>query len=105
MIVEQADREIVKWAVDRLLPWYYTRERGLPEPCLKIHFGHITAYFCRGQLARLWTHADRGGLDDMFGELMVLFDLCGSPRSILSGTTSGSRLRRFQSDDEATRDR
>ena len=100
VIVNHADREIIKWAVDRMLPWYYTRERGLPDPCLKVHFGHITAYFYRGQLVRLWTQADQGSLDDMFCELMVLFDLCGSPRSILFCETPGGRLGRLQSGDE-----
>ena len=79
MIVEPADRDIVKWAVDHAVPCYYTREQGLPTPCLKIHCGHVTAFFCRGRLTRLWAHADHAFLDDMFAELTQLFALCVSP--------------------------
>ncbi len=82
MIVEPADREIVKWAVDRLVPWYYTRERGLDRPCLSVHFGHVTAYFCRGRLKRIRTHSDADGFDDMFSEFLVLFELCGQSRTV-----------------------
>ncbi len=82
MIVEPADREIVKWAVDRLIPWYYTSERGLPPPCLTLHLGHVTAYFRRGRLVRVRTHSDEDGFDDMFSEFLVLFDLCGQWRRI-----------------------
>ncbi len=82
MIVEPADREIIKWAVDRLVPWYYTREKGLERPCLCVHFGRVTAYFCRGRLMRIRTYSDSDGFDDMFSEFLVLFELCGQSRKI-----------------------
>ena len=83
MIVEPGDSVIVKWAIDHLLPWYYTHEKGLPDPCLKIHFGDVTAYFCKGRLTRVWAYANAARLDDMFGELLQLFKLCGHARMML----------------------
>ncbi len=83
MTEETADRDLVKWAAEHALPFYYTTEDGLPSPCLKIHFGYVTAYFCRGQLTRLWAHADRAFLDDMFEQLMRIFELCGRCRSLV----------------------
>jgi hypothetical protein len=77
MIVEPGDMEIVKWAVDRAKPCYYTREQGLPQPCLKVHCGNVTAYFCQGELTRLWAHADGGLLEDMFGELLQILRFAG----------------------------
>ena len=82
MIVENLDRKLVQWAVAQGTPFYYTEETGLPSPCLKIHFGHITAYFHHGQLVRLWAHADRANLDEMFEQLMRAFELCGRCRSL-----------------------
>jgi hypothetical protein len=76
MIVHPADREIVNWALDRAAPWYYTHEHELPQPCLKVHCGHVTAYFCRGALVRVWAHADEPLLDDMFAQLSELLTLC-----------------------------
>ncbi len=76
MIIESADRDIVKWAVDHAVPWYYTRESDLPQPCLKLQCGHVTAYFHRGALTRLWMQADRDFFDDMFMELTRLFNMC-----------------------------
>ncbi len=83
MIVNLADRGLVTWAVEHGTPVYYTQEQGLPNPCLKIHFGHVTAYFCKGQLTRLWAHADRAYLDEMFEQLMKIFELCGCCRSLV----------------------
>jgi hypothetical protein len=76
MIVHPADREIVSWASERRSPHYYTSEAGLPDPCLKVHCGHITAYFSEGRLERVWAQADGPRLDDMFAELTELFRLC-----------------------------
>ena len=83
MIVDLADRDLIKWAVEHSASFYYTQEHGLPSPCLKIHFGHVTAYFCRGQLARLWAHSDRAYLDEMFQQLMKVFELCGRCGSLI----------------------
>ena len=52
MIVASEDRAIVEWALNRAAPFYYAREPDLPDPCLKVHRGHVTAYFSGGQLAR-----------------------------------------------------
>lgn len=76
VVVESMDREIVDWAASRSAPCYYTQEHELPEPCLKVHCGHVTAYFCGGRLTRIWAHADHTFLDDMFAELTDLFALC-----------------------------
>ena len=76
MIVEPADRDIVKWAVDHSVPCYYASESGLPAPCLKLQCGHVTAFFCRGQLTRLWAQADYEFVDQMFAELTEMFRLC-----------------------------
>ncbi|HEY3245194.1 MAG TPA: hypothetical protein VGM03_17775 [Phycisphaerae bacterium] len=76
MIVHPADRDIVKWAMDRSAPYYYTREQELPQPCLKVHCGHVTAYFFQGALVRVWAHADEPALEDMFVELGQLLALC-----------------------------
>jgi hypothetical protein len=81
MIVEPGDREIVRWAAERSLPCYYASERGLPDPCLKVHCGHVTAYFCRGRLSRLWAHADGACLDEMFAGLTDVFALCARMRT------------------------
>jgi hypothetical protein len=77
MLVHPADRKFVKWAIDRSVPCYYCHEPGLPDPCLKVHLGHVTVHVQRGRLLRLAAHADRGDLDAMFAELVDLFALCG----------------------------
>ncbi len=83
MIVHPADRNIVKWAIDHSSPCYYTREPDLPNPCLKVQCGHVTAYFCRGRLARLWAHADGDQFDDMFADMTQILRFFGHPnRSI-----------------------
>ena len=81
MVVEPADQDIVAWANGRSSPWYYIAERGLPQPCLKVQCGHVTAFFHRGRLTRLWAHADGPLLDDMFAELTQVFGLCANGRS------------------------
>lgn len=83
VIVDPADRPIVKWALDRAAAFYYARERDLPQPCLKVQCGCVTAYFWRGRLTRLQAHADSGLFDEMFCELAQLFELCGRPASFV----------------------
>ncbi len=78
MLVEPLDHDIVSWAKRRRLPCYYADEEGLPRHCLKIQFGHITAYFAEGRLVRLWAHADQDLLDEMFEQLTQLFLLCAN---------------------------
>ncbi|NIM08460.1 MAG: hypothetical protein GTO53_04730 [Planctomycetales bacterium] len=76
MIVKPEDRAIVEWALNRSVPFYYAREHDMPGPCLKVHRGHVTAYFLHGRLTRLWAQADHDHLDHMFAELTDLFSLC-----------------------------
>ena len=83
MIVEHSDREIVAWAVRQGVAYYYTDEFGLPPRCLKLQLGHATAYFHSGQLVRLWAHADRKYLDEMFEQLASVFSLCGRSRCLV----------------------
>lgn len=85
--LEFSDRAIVEWATVRAFPWYYTEEKGLPGPCLKVHCGHVTAYFHRGKLRRLWAHADRPDLDDMFLELTHLMSFNARRRPRSGGTS------------------
>ena len=90
VLVEPLDREIVHWARNRRLPCYYANEDGLSKRCLKIQFGHVTAYFVAGRLVRLWAHADRVLLDEMFEQLTQLFSLCTQRNSRLLDTGSAA---------------
>ncbi len=73
---EPDDSAIMAWARENGLRYYYALEPALPERCLKVHFGHLTAYFCGGKLVRLWVHADGEYLDEVFYQLTQLFELC-----------------------------
>jgi hypothetical protein len=98
VIVDPADRAIVKWALDRAAAFYYARERDLPQPCLKVQCGCVTAYFSRGRLTRLQAHADSGLFDEMFCELAQLFELCGRALSFVdedAAVIEGPRGLRF----------
>jgi hypothetical protein len=73
---EPHDADVIRWAEQNALPFYYASEPALPPRCLKVHLGHITAYFGQGKLVRLWVHADGEYLDEVFCQLTRLFELC-----------------------------
>ena len=74
---EPGDHEIIRWARQHGLRYYYVTESSLPGRCLKVHLGHVSAYFYCGKLVRVWVHADGEYLDELFHQLMQLFELCG----------------------------
>lgn len=76
MIVQQADRPIVKWAVDNGLVYSYQREYGMPEPALCVRLGLSRAYFAHGQLVHWRADAPGQFLDQLMFELTCLFTLC-----------------------------
>ena len=80
MRVEPTDQHIASWAERIAAPCYYVTEPNAPTPFLKVQCGHLTAYFKKGQLVRLWACADCAELDDMFKELSLLFRNCGTGR-------------------------
>ncbi|MCK4660904.1 MAG: hypothetical protein KAV82_15395 [Phycisphaerae bacterium] len=73
---DSGDTEVIRWALQNGLRYYYAVEPSLPDPCLKVHLGHTTAYFSAGKLVRLWVHADGQFLDDVFSQLTQLFEMC-----------------------------
>lgn len=73
---EPEDNEIIHWASANGLRYYYAAEPSLPDRCLKVHLGHITAYFQSGKLVRMWVQADGEYLDDVFYQLTQLFEIC-----------------------------
>jgi hypothetical protein len=70
------DEEVVEWARQRAYTHYYCRERGLPDPCLKVHLGQVSAYFHEGQLVRLALQVDGELLDDACAHLRELLAMC-----------------------------
>ncbi len=78
-MIDPHDHHITQWAARRGSPWYYTQERGLPSPCLKVQCGYVTAYFHQGRLVRLWAQADSAGLNELFMELTQIFRLKTGP--------------------------
>ena len=78
MRVEPTDRHIASWARGMSAPCYYVSEPNMTAPCLKVQCGHLTAYFRRGRLIRLWAYADCSELEDMFKQLTQLFRHCGT---------------------------
>lgn len=75
-VCEPDDREVIHWARQNGLQYYYATEPSLPGRCLKVHLGHVTAYFHSGKLVRMWIQADGEYLDDVFHQLTQLFELC-----------------------------
>ncbi len=73
---EPDDTEVIRWAERHRLQYYYASEPALPGRCLRIHLGHVTAYFRSGKLVRVWVHADGEYLDEVFYQLTQLFELC-----------------------------
>jgi hypothetical protein len=70
------DEEVVEWARQRAYTHYYCREHGLPDPCLKVHLGQISAYFHEGQLVRLAFQVDGELLDDACAHLREVLAMC-----------------------------
>jgi len=70
------DEPFLQWALHHHYRYYYTSERGLPEPCLKIHLGVVTAYLHHGKLIHLAIESEGGLLDEMMCELSLLFAQC-----------------------------
>ncbi|MFH0981120.1 MAG: hypothetical protein V2A79_06245 [Planctomycetota bacterium] len=73
---DSEDEQVIAWARQNGLRYYYATEPALSGRCLKVHLGHLTAYFRSGKLARLWVHADGEYLDEVFHQLTQLFELC-----------------------------
>ena len=76
MIIHQADRQIVKWAIDSGYIYEYTREYGLPEYSLRVRLGLSSTYFKAGRLIHWRADVDAHYLDQLMCELMLLFGLC-----------------------------
>jgi hypothetical protein len=100
MIVDPADRAIVKWALDHAAPFYYANERDLPQPCLKVQCGCVTAFFSQGKLTRVQARADSALFGEMFCEFAQLFELCGRPDSLMEEDAAviGAPSRLWRSD-------
>lgn len=73
---EPDDTEVIRWADQHGLRYYYASEPSPPGRCLRVHLGHVTAYFRSGKLVRVWVHADGEYLDEVFYQLTRLFELC-----------------------------
>ena len=73
---EPGDDEVIRWASNHRLRYYYAAEPSLRGRCLKVHLGQVTAYFRSGKLVRLWVQAEGEYLDDVFHQLSRLFELC-----------------------------
>jgi hypothetical protein len=84
MLIDPADQSIVQWAMKHAVPFHYATECDLPGPCLKMYCGHVTAYFSRGRLLRLWAHADAPLFQEMFQEIFELLQLGGQPPRTLN---------------------
>ena len=76
MIIHQADREVVKWAIDQGYPYEYVREYGLPEPTLCVRLGLSRAFFRAGRLVHWRADANAIHLDQLMYELSRLFGWC-----------------------------
>jgi hypothetical protein len=81
MIIHQADRPIVKWAVDSGFPYRYVREYGLPEPALHICLGMSSAFFKAGRLVHWRADVPACHLDQLMSELTALFGACARARA------------------------
>jgi hypothetical protein len=87
MHIHPADRDIVKWAIDKGLMFSYERNNGLQGMHLKLHIGMLTAFFRNGKLAHLAGAADGRHLDQFMWELTELFGLCAENGGYLDQDT------------------
>lgn len=76
MFALHGDEVVVEWARQRTYTHYYCRERGLPDPCLKVQLGQVSAYFHEGQLVRLAMQVDGELMDDACARLRELLAMC-----------------------------
>jgi len=81
MIINSADRAIVKWAVDHGYEYEYLREYGLPEPSLRVKLGLSSAFFEAGHLIHWRADVSGGYLDQLMCELTCLFGLCARTKA------------------------
>ncbi len=77
------DRPFLSWAREKGYPYYYTNESGLPDGCLKLHLGVLTAYVHNGKLVRLAANGEGRLIDQMMYEFSQLFALCGKHNAYL----------------------
>ena len=76
MPVSWPDQPFIHWAIQRGFSYYYTNEHGLPERCLKLHIGVMTAYIYQGKLVRIVVDSEGHLLDEMMLEFAQLFAEC-----------------------------
>lgn len=78
MRIDERDRRIVQWAMERAYCFDYTRPNGLPDPCLRVRLGFCTAYFHGGKLVHLATDSPGAYLDQLLYEMASLFAACAA---------------------------
>jgi len=84
MWIDEPDRRIVRWAIDKAFTFDYCRENGLPDPCLRVRLGLSTAYFHKGKLVH-WAAASGGEhLDHLLHEMTLLFLLCAQVKAYVT---------------------
>lgn len=81
MLVDEKDRPIVRWAIEKAFPFEYRREACLPDPCLRVRLGLSMAYFHKGKLVHWCADCDGDYLDQLMYEMTSLFSLCAKERA------------------------
>jgi hypothetical protein len=81
MLIDEHDRSIVRWAMERAYPFEYCRQNGLPEPCLRVYLGLSRAYFHKGKLIHLSAESPGNCLDQFVQEMALLFAMCTQQRA------------------------
>lgn len=84
MRIDDKDRSVVRWAIDRAYPFEYCRANGLPDPCLRIRLGMSHAYFHQGKLVHWTAEAPGQSLDVLLCEMASLFAMCAGERAYLN---------------------
>ncbi len=84
MLIDEKDRLIVRWAIDKAHTFDYCRQNGLPDPCLRVRVGFSTAYFHKGKLVHWSANVDGDYLDQLLCEMTSLFAMCARCRAYLS---------------------
>jgi hypothetical protein len=84
MLIDEKDRPIVRWAIEKAYTFDYCRENGLPDPCLRIRLGLSTAFFHKGKLVH-WAASSAGEhLDHLLQEMTLLFGLCAERKAYVA---------------------
>ncbi len=88
MRVDERDRGVIRWAVEKAYRFDYCRENGLPDPCLRVRLGLSRAFFHKGKLVHWSAESSGDYLDQLMYEMTSLFAMCARNRAYTNRHTA-----------------